>query len=273
MSTDGARMLDAYRAMETDHPREARRLLDAHLSGVDGMRMFTDACIERQLTVASRPLSTLVVVGMRPADFLSLAVPMYREADLPEGSLAPLVDDGKLASIAAGLASEGLDNLPFLRLDPEGEDARVVMHEGRHRAMTAMSLGIRLMPVQLILPGDGRHPDDGVWHLMPGPPCHLLGERGRDGGPGNERTRVPTPAVPLGRHLTGLDDEEADAIVRVLRTANRVANGFDPDDGECADTREWAEAAGQYTLRWMEPTERLESALEHLAGYRAGLTP
>lgn len=271
MVTDGT--LDAYRAMAVRHAGEAREMLDAHLAGVDGMRMFSRTCLERQLGVASQPLCTLVVVAMDPADFLALAAPIHRLSDLPEGSQASVVDDDRMASIAAGVASDGLSNLPYLSLVPEGPDARVVQHEGRHRALTALGLGIERIPVQLMMPADGGHAATGIWHLMAKPPAHLLGEPGCAGIPGNDMTRIPTPEVPLSRHLSAIENGEAEAILRVLRTANRVVCGFEPDDGECPGTREWAEDCGQYTLRWMEPAERLEAVLEHLAGPSASPSP
>ena len=248
-----------------DHRLEARALLEAHLGDADGMRLYSDRCRERQLGVASAPWSNLTIVTMTPQEFLSLAAPIFEEADLPEESLACIIEADKMASIGHGL-KEGLSNMPHFHLDREGEDARVMMHEGRHRALTAAAMGIERFPVQLVM---GENHDHGAWHLMTMPPVRLLGERSRHGVPGNECTALPMPMIPLTAQTLGLERDAAEEASMVARTVVRFLGAHDADPLDCPVTRAWAEEQGVDTLRWSEREERYEAALANLAEVKA----
>lgn len=93
-----------------------------------------------------------VIVGMRPSVFLQLtSTPEIRQQI--EGDHLPLhlynrfVKQGKS------------DTHPFLKIDYNSNAARVVGHEGRHRAAALMKKGGDVMPVALCLDPDREESD------------------------------------------------------------------------------------------------------------------
>ena len=86
----------------------------------------------------SSPKSRETLVYMSPADFLSMAEKGY--LDSKTKNVASLVKQGTK-----------FNSIPFLQFEHNGKGlARVIGHEGRHRARALQAIGVKQMPVVLL---------------------------------------------------------------------------------------------------------------------------
>lgn len=222
-------------------------LIRASLSGADGVGMFADDVVERQILRAATPWHRLTIVLMAPEDFLALAAPIVPAGDTAEQNSAD--EGGRIEDIRRALGR--LDNLPYLFMNAEGDDAaRVVHHEGRHRATLAISMGVRQFPVQMRLGASGR-PDGGAWPLMLRPPSVLLGEAGS----GHSGNRVAAPDFPVTAASLGLEPEWAAAVGAAFEGINAALSSREPATAHPAgmDARTWGAAEGGFeALKWLD---------------------
>jgi len=148
-----------------DVPREQQIVRFARARAMDlGDARFSVASLQRAINAGVDSSDMMIYVS--PEWFLNLS-----------GAAEP----DKTADAAEVLArDERLRDLPHLELEFEGEQARVVGHEGRHRVAALQALGLELIPVVLYAEGVswGRQAESASPSRLEAWPKELIGTNG-----------------------------------------------------------------------------------------------
>jgi hypothetical protein len=132
-----------------------------------GHRYFDSKLINDAKTVDYK--SRFKVIEMAIDDFLKLALPLSRGAN-----------ERKMEDIETLLISrKKFSSLPQLFFELKGTSAKVVGHEGRHRALALKGLGCKTMPVELRGPIRWSEQDDtGRFDYVETWPTKFISENG-----------------------------------------------------------------------------------------------
>lgn len=104
------------------------------LESIDSTSLFSPEAIDRAKHTQYKARTKLIL--MRISKFLSLAAPLNNPEQSKLDNIKSLIDKG-----------EKISDLPYLKTETEDGIAKVVGHEGRHRAIVLKELGYSYMPV------------------------------------------------------------------------------------------------------------------------------
>lgn len=138
--------------------RHLINLLESEATAHDGDAYFN---MREADDLRGNPKSRETLVYMSPSDFLRMAEPGH--------------SDDKEATVQGVLkAGQKFRSLPHLSFEHDGKGvARVIGHEGRHRARALQALGVQQMPVVLQSQASSKGPSIRWGSQRPGHPDHV----------------------------------------------------------------------------------------------------
>jgi hypothetical protein len=100
-------------------------------------KLFDQELLHKKSQVQYKSRSKLI--SLRISKFLDLAAPLNKPEEYKIENIKGFLQKG-----------EKIDSIPFLKTETEDGIAKVVGHEGRHRALVLKEMGYSYMPVEII---------------------------------------------------------------------------------------------------------------------------